>query len=55
MSIPMLDCDSLYADLGDIEAVNLLSFAYKIASGMVSTEWKVICVVYFFLGVGVSC
>ena len=27
---------SLYADLGDFEPVNLLSFAYQIASGMVS-------------------
>lgn len=25
-----------YADLGGVEAVNLLSFAYQIASGMVS-------------------
>lgn len=37
MSIPILDSESLYADLGDIEAINLLSFAYKIASGMVHT------------------
>ena len=27
---------TLYADLGDFEPVNLLSFAYQIASGMVS-------------------
>ena len=27
--------DSPYADLGDIEPLNLLSFAYQIASGMV--------------------
>ena len=29
---------SLYADLGDFEPVNLLSFAYQIASGMVSKK-----------------
>ena len=27
---------SLYADLGEVEPVNLISFAYQIASGMVS-------------------
>ena len=27
--------DSPYADLGEVEPVNLISFAYQIASGMV--------------------
>ena len=27
--------DSLYADLGEVEPVNLISLAYQIASGMV--------------------
>lgn len=34
---------SLYADLGDFEPVNLLSFAYQIASGMVSNMSITVC------------
>lgn len=30
------DPSSAYADLGEVEPVNLISFAYQIASGMVS-------------------
>ena len=29
---------STYADLGDVEPVNLLSFAYQVASGMVGCD-----------------
>lgn len=29
--------DSIYAELGELEPVNLISFAYQIASGMVSS------------------
>lgn len=35
---------SLYADLGDFEPVNLLSFAYQIASGMVSKMSITVCI-----------
>ena len=35
-SVVVLNPDSPYADLGEVESANLLSFAYQIASGMVS-------------------
>ena len=34
---------STYADLGDVEPVNLLSFAYQIASGMVGCDSSQLC------------
>lgn len=35
-SIAIPNPESPYAELGEIDSVNLLSFAYQIASGMVS-------------------
>ena len=36
-SIAMPSPENPYAELGEVESVNLLSFAYQIASGMVCT------------------
>ena len=41
------DPTSPYADLGEVEPVNLISFAYQIASGMVSALQCVIALALF--------
>ena len=38
------DPNSPYADLGEVEPVNLICFAYQIASGMVSPIARAVCV-----------
>lgn len=36
LNVAILDSESPYAELGEVGSVNLLSFAYQIASGMVN-------------------